>query len=133
MRNSPIATSEPAEPRQRFADPYSPIYRPTVVDFFCILIGFTITLILSDWSGLRAIATETTPELVKTNLLGLLSAALLLPVGILLFWPLFFFTQAVRGRTERITSGELLWGLAWLAVLPVTAWITWQRWGTPPE
>jgi len=70
---------------------------------------------------------------LNNYLLPLLPTLLLLPVGILLFWPLFFLTQAVRGRTERISSGELLWGLAWLAVLPLTAWLAWQHWGTPPE
>jgi hypothetical protein len=127
------APGSSARPLERLADQYSPAFRPTLVDFFCILIGFTISLVLTSWSKLDAAATAATPQLVAEHLLGHLPTLLLMPVGILLFWPLFFFTQWVRGRREWMSSGEWLWGLAWLAVLPLVAWLIWQRWDTPPE
>jgi hypothetical protein len=111
----------------------NPIHRPTLFDFCCILLGFAISLILSSWSGLRASATPATPEAVATHLLRFLTALLFLPVGVLLFWPLFYFTQWLRGRGEPLTSGEWLWGAAWLGVLPLTAWVVCQHFDTLPE
>jgi hypothetical protein len=111
----------------------SPSHRPTLFDFCCILLGFTFSLILSGWSGLRASATPATPDAVATHLLPFLPALLFLPVGVLLFWPLFYLTQWLRGRGEPLSSGEWLWGVAWLGVLPLTAWVAWQNFGTLPE
>ena len=133
MSRFPSAPDSSARPRERLADQYSPAFRPTLVDFFCILIGFAISLVLTRWSKLGAAATAATPQPVAEHLLGLLPTLLLLPIGILLFWPLFYFTQRLRGRREWMSSGEWLWGLAWLAVLPLVAWLIWQRWDTLPE
>src|SRR5580704_10194581 len=87
-------------PSPRFSRPYSPAYRPTLVDYLCMLIGFTVSLALAKWSDIQAKATQATPEGVQVQLLPLLPVLLLLPVGILLFWPWFFFTQWLRGRRE---------------------------------
>src|SRR5262249_34985518 len=56
-----------------------------------------------------------------------------LPVGPLLFWPLFYLTQWVRGRHESMSSGEWLWGVAWLGALAWTAGVIWQKWFPPSE
>jgi hypothetical protein len=112
---------------------YSPAYRPTLFDFFWLLIGVSLSLLLADWCGLAAQDTDATPLLVKYHLLRLLPAFLLLPVGPLLFWPLFFLTQWIRGREEPLRSGEWLWGVTWLAVLPWVALVSWQHWAMLPE
>jgi hypothetical protein len=112
---------------------YSPAHRPTWIDFFLLLIGFSLSLILADWSGFHAHETSATPPPVKDFLLPHLPALLLLSVGVLLFWPVFFFTQWVRGRREPMSSGEWLWGVAWLAVLPWVALVSWQPWDALPD
>src|SRR5262249_22827588 len=66
-------------------------------------------------------------------LLASLPHMLFLPVGVLLLWPLFYLTQRLAGRTQPLSAGEWLWGVAWLGVLVLTAWILWQAMGTPPE
>src|SRR4051812_30609952 len=108
-------------------DRYSPAHRPTWFDFFIILIGFALSLVLADWSGFAAHARENTPAWVAEYLLKYLRELLLMPVGVLLLWPLCYLTQWLRGRSEPMSSGEWLWGLAWLAVLPWVAWIIWQH------
>ncbi len=64
----------------------------------------------------------------------MLPRLLLMSLGPLLFWPVFFLTQWLRGRQEPTSSGEWLWALAWLAALPLVALIIWQHFGgTLPE
>jgi hypothetical protein len=117
----PILRSTP------FVDRYSPAFRPVWFDFLFILCGVSISLLLTQWSGFSAQDTEITPAWVKTRLLAFLPTLLFMPIGLLLFWPLFFFTQWLRGRTDSMSSGEWLWGVAWLAVLPWTGWVVWQH------
>ncbi|HYV34617.1 MAG TPA: hypothetical protein VE988_02870 [Gemmataceae bacterium] len=116
-----------------FLDRYSPAFRPTWFDFLFILAGVSISLLLAQWSAFTPRDTDATPAWVKDHVLPFLPTLLFLPVGILLFWPLFFLTQWLRGRTDAMSSGEWLWGVAWLAVLPWTCWVVWQRWDTLPE
>src|SRR5262249_42488681 len=101
---------------------------PTWFDFLCLLAGFGVSLVLTEWSGFAAKETEQTPPWVRDHALRVLPALLFAPVGPLLLWPLFFLTQRVRGRTEAMSSGEWPWGVAWLAVLPWVAGVGWQHW-----
>jgi len=111
----------------------SAVSRPTWLDFFLILVGCAASLVLTDWSGFHAHETRQTPELARRLLLGHLPALLFLPLGILLFWPVFYATQRLGGRQPHLTAGEWLWGVAWLGALALTVWIAWQHWGAPPE
>jgi hypothetical protein len=110
----------------------APRPRPLWLDFFLILLGCAVSLLLTEISGLHAHATSETPAEVRL-LLPLLPRLLLLPVGILLFWPLFYLTQKIAGRKQPLSAGEWLWGVAWLGAVTLTVWICWQAWGTPPE
>jgi hypothetical protein len=107
--------------------------RPSWLDYFLILAGMASSLLLTEWSGFQAVETAQTPELVRKLLLRHLPALLFLPLGILLFWPVFYGTQRLAGRPQHLTAGEWLWGVAWLGAVAFIAWIVWQYWGTPPE
>jgi hypothetical protein len=109
-----------------------PPSRPRWFDFFLLLTGVGLSLVLTDLSGLRARPTEATPEAVLPAL-AVLPQLLLLPLGVLLFWPLFFLTQKIAGRPQPLSAGEWLWGVAWLAAVLFTVWLVWQALGTPPE
>jgi hypothetical protein len=128
---SQFPTAPPAVPPP--TDRYSPAHRPTWLDFCCLLLGFALSLILAEWSGFTARETERTPAFVKDHLLRVMPSMLFLPVGLVVFWPLFFLTQQVRGRSEPMSSGEWLWGVGWLVVLPWIAWVLWTYLDTPPE
>ena len=104
-----VQTDRTAPPTDR----YTPAHRPTWFDFLCILIGFTLSLVLADWSGFAAQGTDATPAPIKDSLLTMLPRLLFMPLGLMLFWPVFFLTQWLRGREEPMSSGEWLWGLAW--------------------
>jgi hypothetical protein len=130
-RLPPVA--QPVAPPPNSTSRYSPAQRPTWLDFCFVLLGVTLSLVLTDWSGFTARGTDQTPAAVAEQLVRFLPALIFLPVGLLLFWPVFYLTQWVRGRREPLSSGEWLWGVAWLAVLPWIAWVGWQYWDTPPE
>lgn len=110
----------------------APRPRPLWLDFFLILLGCAISLLLTNLSHFHAHPTSETPAEVLP-LLPLLPQLLFLPVGILLFWPIFYLTQRLSGRKYSLTAGEWLLGVAWLAAVTLTGWICWQAWGTPPE
>jgi hypothetical protein len=108
----------------------APVSRPTWLDYLFMLVGCGVSLFLAELSGLRAVSLSPT---IDPAWLRILPALLLLPVGILLLWPLFYTTQRVVGRPQHLTIGEWLWGVAWLLVLALTTWIVWKYWGNPPE
>jgi hypothetical protein len=130
MSQAPIATPPSLSHRQPQALRAS---RPTVLDYLLILVGWSFSLVLTDWSGLRATAQEETPAAVSEHLLKHLPDLLFLPVGVILLWPIFYLTQRVVGRPAALAPAEWLWGLAWLGALALTGWVAWQHWGTPPE
>ena len=125
MNRSPTET-EPILRSLPYIAPYAPAQRPTWFDFSLMLIGIGGSLVLSDWSGFKANATEATPPWLEAHFLRFLPDLLFLPVGLLILWPFFYLTQWLRGRMEAMTGGEWLWGLAWLALLPWVGWIAWQ-------
>jgi hypothetical protein len=115
------------------AGPPAFLVRPTWLDFFLILIGGSLSLVLTDLSGFRSQYSEVTPHWVVQLQPQALAYALFLPVGILLLWPLFYLTQRIAGRKQALTVGEWLWFVSWLGALLLTAWVAWHHWGTPPE
>jgi hypothetical protein len=133
MNDKRIPSERPAQAAR--SNPLAPVApsRPTGLDFFLILVGCTLSLLLADLSGFRAQPTGTTPPWAAALLRRSLPSMLFLPLGILLLWPLFYLTQRIAGRAQPITVGEWLWGVAWLGAVLLTAWVAWQAWGTPPE
>jgi hypothetical protein len=113
-------------------DPPASLTRPTWLDFVLILVGCSLSLLLTDLGGFQAAPTGTTPHGVLL-LLRSLPYLLFLPAGILLFLPLFYLTQRVAGRKQAISVGEWLGFVAWVGALLLTAWVAWHHWGTPPE
>jgi hypothetical protein len=97
-----------------------------------LLTGCVLSLVLAQLSGLRAVPTPQTPPDAYEPLVTLLPQCLLLPVGLILLWPLFYSTQRALGRDQPVTAGEWLLGLAWLAALALAGGIVWQHWGTLP-
>jgi hypothetical protein len=103
------------------------------VDYFLILLGASLSVFLLQIGGPLPMPKADTPEWVSTHLLPLLPVMMYLPQGILLLWPLFYLGQRLRGRPQALSAGEWLWGVAWIGTLLLTAWVSWMRWGTPPE
>jgi hypothetical protein len=69
-----------------------------------------------------------TPELAK-----IVPYLLLLPAGILVWWPVFFALARLRGRSAELTGAEWLWGVAWLLDVALVGFIVWchfQGWPT---
>ena len=118
--------------RQRVSltEAVQPVSRPRFLDYFLILLGSGLSLVLAELSGLRASAEP--PGRLMHALLHIFPHLLFLPLGILLWWPLFFTTQKIFGRKQPLTIGEWLWGLAWLVALFLTVWILWKGLGTAP-
>ncbi len=136
MSHDPLFADRPARTARPKADPAAPPSRPSWFDFFLILVGFALSLLLTDLSNFEALPSEATPAPVARLLRSechSLPYLLFLPLGVLLLWPVFYLTQRVGGRQQSLTAGEWLWGVAWVAAVTLTAWIAWQFWGTPPE
>jgi hypothetical protein len=90
-------------------------------------------MLLGEMSGLRAEPASVNPPRITQFVVRIIPHLLLLPLGIILFWPVFFATQKLFGRQQGMTVGEWLWGLAWLATLLLSGWIAWKTLGTLPE
>src|SRR5262245_7141523 len=106
--------------------------RPRLFDYFLILLGCGISMLLAELSGLRAGTAIESPARFQTALLHIFPHLLFLPLGILLWWPVFFATQKIFGRKQALTVAEWLFGLAWLVALFLTVWILWKGLGTAP-
>jgi hypothetical protein len=132
MSDKLIYTERAPLPGRPKAGPPAFLVRPTGLDFFLMLVGCALSLLLTDLGGFRAGPTETTPSGVLF-LRRSLPYLLFLPAGILLLWPLFYLTQRLAGRQQALTVGEWLWFVAWLGALLLAGWVAWQHWGTPPE
>jgi hypothetical protein len=117
-----------AEPVARPAAPS----RPTLVDYLLMLAGAALSVFAAPFSGLHAEPQPEVPSFVVTRVLPLLPTLLLLPVGVLMLWPLFYATQWVLGRKQVLTWGEWLWGVSWLGYLVLIGWVAWATLGEPP-
>lgn len=113
-----MSTANPAPTAVRL----EPASCPRIVDYLLIWAGVGASAGLVELIELRAaVRTPETGTLLQV-LLHALPTGLLLPVGIILMWPLFYTTQWLCGRRQGLTLGEWLLGLAWLAALAFTIW-----------
>lgn len=129
---APVPISKPAT--QRAAPVAAPfVSRPRFLDYFLMFCGVGLSLWLAELSGFQAQPTASTPPEIPLTALKLLPLLLFLPLGVVLFWPVFYTTQRIFGRPLSLTAGEWLWGVSWLITVALTTWIVWQGMGTPPE
>jgi hypothetical protein len=126
----PAVAPPPAPPRQA-----APISRPTLLDFFFILAGGAVSLLLFQIPPFQvrpSSANAGSPTAVAV--LPLLEQMLRLPEGIILMWPLFFGIQRLLGRTQGLTLMEWLWVFAWIGTAVLAGVGAWQHWvGIPAE
>jgi hypothetical protein len=78
------------------------------------------------------VPTPETPAKVPESVIQVLPQWLFLPVGVILLWPLLYGTQCLAGRSQGLSAGEWLLGLAWLACLALAGVVVWQHTGTLP-
>jgi hypothetical protein len=109
------------------------VSRPRVVDYFLLLCGCFLSVMLGEMSGLKAGTSTSAPPMLLEYLLRIFPQLLFLPIGIVLLWPLFCTTQRIVGRKQGLTIGEWLWGLTWLVTLFLSGWITCKALGMLPE
>jgi hypothetical protein len=109
-------------PRTTPAPALEPPPQPALIDYLLVFLGLGISTALADMSGLRTLGPGTTPAALLQVLLRALPTLLFLPVGVALFWPIFYLTQWLRGRRQGLSAGEWLLGLTWLAALALAAW-----------
>jgi len=132
MSDNLIRTGRAPPPARAKDGPPAFLARPSGLDFFLILVGSSLSLLLTDLGGFQAAPTEVTPH-GALLLLRSLPYLLFLPAGILLFLPLFYLTQRIAGRRQTLSVGEWLWFVAWVGAALLTVWVAWHHWGTPPE
>ena len=90
-------------------------------------------MLLGEWSGLKTITLSPTADVVLQSFVRIHPYLFFMPVGLLVFWPLFYLTQRITGRSQPLSMGEWLWGIAWMADLVVIGWLAWQAFGSPPD
>jgi hypothetical protein len=109
------------------------VSRPTGLDYLFLLLGCSLSLFLLQISGpLAPEPKDHNPSWLNEYVLPILPAALYLPQGVILLWPIFYSTQRLRGRPQALSAGEWLWGVAWLGTVLLTAWGFWRHFGSPP-
>lgn len=101
---------------------------PTWLDFVLILLGVVLSLYLTNLAEVRVFRSTATPSWLGEGLAQAIPAVLLLPIGIYLWWPIFYSTARFRGRSENLTLVEYLWGTAWLIDLVVIGLIVGKHW-----
>ena len=102
--------------------------RPGFVDYLLILSGTALSLVLVECSALRADSASGGAAMSRLH-----PYLLFLPVGVILLWPLFYATQQLSGRNQALTAGEWVWGLAWLGMLVLAAWMVWRGLGSAAD
>src|SRR5262245_56178621 len=100
--------------------------RARLLDYLLILAGCALSLVLAELSGLRAVKEGAGRTGLVPLLLRLYPQFLMLPVGILLLWPVYYCVQALLGRKQPLTVGEWLWVIAWLGALLLATCILWR-------
>ncbi len=103
--------------------------RPGVIDYFCLCAGVVVSLGLAQWSGLYIMPAEHAPAPGNFERLldSLIPFAALLPVGIVLFWPIFFLTQLISGRRQGVSSAEWLLWTSWLLFIVLAVWLAFKN------
>jgi hypothetical protein len=109
-----------------------PVSRPTLVDYLLIFLGMCLSIVAGRYSGLHVEPHPDGPPFVTAHLLPWLPTFLLLPLGVLLLWPMFYGTQWLLGRKQPLTWGEWLWGISWVGHLLLIGWVVWATLGEPP-
>lgn len=122
-----MSTASPTDAR---AAP--PPTRPRLLDYALICVGVSLSAVLAEFAEVTASVSDTSPSLLIQVFLKTFAFQLFLPVGIILFWPVFFGTQRVFGRQQPLTMGEWLWGLSWLGCLFLVGYLAWKGLGDPP-
>ena len=112
--------------------PLAPV-RPTIVDYFLMLAGYSLSLFLIRLSPWKFFDPKEGLSAPVEDLVGNLGDIMRLTEGVVLLWPLFLATQSLRGRAQGLTAGEWLWVIAWLCIVLLTALAAWGKWGTLPE
>ncbi len=107
--------------------------KPRFPDYFFILTGLALSALLAGLSGLQVRSARASSSALMQALTQVFPTLLFLCLGVVLLWPVFYLTQRALGRTQELTWGEWLWGLAWLGALLFTTWIVWKGLGTIPE
>lgn len=116
--SSAKATASAPQPALRYVEAAS---APCLLDYLFLFLGVGISALLAKMAGLQMLLpTDPTPGLQAVR--DVLPTLLFLPVGVILFWPIFYTTQWLRGRRDGLSVGEWLMGLAWLGALAFTAW-----------
>ena len=105
--------------------------RPTLLDYFLILAGYSLSLFLIRLKPWRFDARDGAASPV-VDLVGQLGDIMRLTEGVVLLWPLFLAVQSVRGRGQSLTAGEWLWVIAWLCVALFTGLAAWEHFSTSP-
>jgi hypothetical protein len=90
--------------------------RPSVVDFFFLLGGCGLSLLLMRQPLLPELAPRFDAPLAQ-SVFPVLPDLVRLPEGIILLWPFFYATQRVLGRRQGLTAGEWVWIFAWLGTV----------------
>lgn len=102
-------------------------------DYVLVLLGFALSIYLAGLSGLQPPAPAADAGLFLGVLAGVIPILVLMPLGVVLLWPVFYLIGRMAGRTQGLALGEWLWGFAWLVSLLLTAWIIWKGSGSAPE
>jgi hypothetical protein len=121
MSHTPAAPAAPSSKAEVRA------VAPSWIDYMLILLGVGLSLLFTQWLGLANTRRTDTPAWVTEEVIRILPTLVLLPSGIILWWPAFFLTGRVRGRPADLTWAEWLWGLVWLADLALVGGIAWYR------
>lgn len=117
MEQTPATNPDPVDPEPDSA----PAAYPTWMDYLLVFVGIVVALLLVEMSGLEALRTTKTPNWFATALVRALPFMVMLPVGVILFWPLFFALSRFRGRSKDLSIVEWIWGGVWIVDLAAVA------------
>ncbi len=110
-----------------------PATRPRFIDYLFVWLGVGLSALFAEMADLRTVLRQGTPTPALHAVLHVLPAILFLPVGVILFWPIFYVSQWLSGRRQTLTIGEWLLGLAWLAAIAFSLWCVLKGTGNLPE
>lgn len=101
-------------------------------DYMMLFFGVGLSLWFADLMGVHADVNASWSRF-RQAFVRELPALLFLPLGMQIFWPIFFLEQKLLGRKQPLTMGEWLMGLVWLLTFFLVGWIIWQATGNIPE
>ena len=109
------------------APPPPPPSRPSLADYFILLIGFSLSIYLARLGPLPVEARDFVADpRLRLAVASLLSDFMRLPEGVILLGPFFLASQWVRGRRQGLTAVEWLWVLSWPGVFVMTGLTAWR-------